>query len=124
MACNQVLYYLQERAIEHAVAPWCKVNGVSVVAYSPFGSGDFPAPSSPGGAVLQQVADRLGASARQLALQFLLRGSATFVIPKAPNADHASENARAAELILPEADLEAIGRAFPLGRVPSHLPML
>jgi len=24
MACNQVLYHLQERAIEHAVIPWCE----------------------------------------------------------------------------------------------------
>src|SRR6476646_485520 len=28
IACNQVLYHLQERAIEHAVIPWCKQNGV------------------------------------------------------------------------------------------------
>ena len=42
IACNQVLYHLQERAIEHAVIPWCKQNGVAVVAYSPFGHNDFP----------------------------------------------------------------------------------
>jgi diketogulonate reductase-like aldo/keto reductase len=24
IACNQVLYHLQERAIEHAVIPWCE----------------------------------------------------------------------------------------------------
>src|SRR5437016_3154499 len=41
-ACNQVLYHLKERAIEHAVIPWCEQHGVAVVAYSPFGSGDFP----------------------------------------------------------------------------------
>ena len=33
IACNQVLYHLQERAIEHAVIPWCERNGVAVVAY-------------------------------------------------------------------------------------------
>src|SRR5512140_3426967 len=37
IACNQVLYHLQERAIEHAVIPWCGQHGVAVVAYSPFG---------------------------------------------------------------------------------------
>ena len=46
IACNQVLYHLQERAIEHAVIPWCKQNGVAVVAYSPFGHNDFPKPGS------------------------------------------------------------------------------
>src|ERR1700722_12421973 len=35
-ACNQVLYHLQERAIEHAVLPWCQGRGIAVVAYTPF----------------------------------------------------------------------------------------
>ena len=32
IACNQVLYHLKERAIEHAVIPWCERHGVAVVA--------------------------------------------------------------------------------------------
>src|SRR5262249_33038323 len=40
LVCNQVLYHLQERALEHAVLPWCEKHGVAVVAYSPFGHGD------------------------------------------------------------------------------------
>ncbi len=50
IACNQVLYHLQERAIEHAVIPWCERHGVAVVAYSPFGHNDFPSPHSKEGA--------------------------------------------------------------------------
>src|SRR5262252_5225928 len=42
IACNQVLYHLGERAIEHDVIPWCKEHRIAVVAYSPFGSGQFP----------------------------------------------------------------------------------
>jgi len=45
IACNQVLYHLQERAIEHRVIPWCEAHGVSVVAYSPFGHDRFPPPA-------------------------------------------------------------------------------
>jgi diketogulonate reductase-like aldo/keto reductase len=37
IACNQVLYHLEERAIEHAVIPFCDEQGIAVVAYSPFG---------------------------------------------------------------------------------------
>mgnify|MGYP002682503041 CR=1 FL=1 len=55
IACNQVLYHLQERAIEHAVIPWCEQHGVAVVAYSPFGHNEFPSPRSPAGQVLQAV---------------------------------------------------------------------
>src|SRR5260370_13416277 len=46
IACNQVLYHLRERAIEHAVIPWCQQHGTAVVAYSPFGHHDFPQPHS------------------------------------------------------------------------------
>ena len=63
IACNQVLYHLQERAIEHAVIPWCEQHGVAVVAYSPFGHNDFPSPRSKGGEVLQAIADAHKASA-------------------------------------------------------------
>ena len=49
IACNQVLYHLRERAIEHAVIPWCRQHGTAVVAYSPFGHDDFPSPRSKAG---------------------------------------------------------------------------
>jgi len=65
IACNQVLYHLQERAIEHAVIPWCAQYGVAVVAYSPFGHNDFPSPRSKAGQALQTIADAHGASARR-----------------------------------------------------------
>jgi diketogulonate reductase-like aldo/keto reductase len=41
IACNQVLYHLQERSMEHAVIPWCEKHKVSVTAYSPFGPRQF-----------------------------------------------------------------------------------
>ena len=62
MACNQVLYHLKQRAIEHAVLPWCEERGVAVVGYSPFGHGDFPGPRSKGGRVLQEIAAAHGAT--------------------------------------------------------------
>src|SRR6202045_1077775 len=62
IACNQVLYHLQERAIEHAVIPWCAKHNVAVVAYSPFGHHDFPEPRSKGGELLQTIAKRHAAT--------------------------------------------------------------
>src|ERR1700743_2485335 len=105
IACNQVLYHLHERAIEHSVIPWCAKNGVAVVAYSPFGHNDFPQPRSAPGQVLQKIADAHGATARQVALAFLTRDELVFAIPKASSADHAAENAAAGKLTLSAADL-------------------
>src|SRR5579871_771705 len=108
IACNQVLYHLQERAIEHAVIPWCVKHGVAVVAYSPFGHNDFPNSRSKGGAVLQSIAKRHGVSTRQIALAFLARDAHVFPIPKASNAEHAAENAAAGDLVLSADDVAAL----------------
>jgi diketogulonate reductase-like aldo/keto reductase len=64
IACNQVLYHLKERAIEHAVIPWCERHKVAVVAYSPFGHDDFPSPQSKAGEALARIADAHRATPR------------------------------------------------------------
>jgi diketogulonate reductase-like aldo/keto reductase len=124
IACNQVLYHLQERAIEHAVIPWCEQHGVAVVAYSPFGHNDFPSPRSKAGEVVQVIADAHKASARQVALAFLTRASSVFAIPKASSAEHAADNAGAGDLKLSDSEIAAVDKAFPPGPKPRSLPML
>jgi diketogulonate reductase-like aldo/keto reductase len=123
IACNQVLYHLEERAIEHAVIPWCGKHKVAVVAYSPFGSGAFPSGNSAGGRVLSEIAKAHGVSPRQVALAFLTRAG-VFAIPKAASAAHAIDNAKAGDLKLTPAEIARIGDAFPLGRAPRGLPMI
>jgi diketogulonate reductase-like aldo/keto reductase len=124
IACNQVLYHLQERAIEHAVIPWCEAHGTAVVAYSPFGHNDFPDPGSKGGKTLQKIAQAHGATPRQVALAFLTRRSSVFAIPKASTAEHAADNAAAGELSLSHDEIAALDNAFPRGPKPRSLPML
>jgi diketogulonate reductase-like aldo/keto reductase len=124
MSCNQVLYHLEERAIEHAVLPWCEEHGIAVVAYSPFAHGDFPTPRSKGGRVLQEIADAHHATPRQVALRFLLRPPSVFTIPKASKSGHTADNAGAGELVLGEVELARIDAAFPVGRRPKELPVL
>jgi diketogulonate reductase-like aldo/keto reductase len=124
LACNQVLYHLQERAIEHAVLPWCEGHGVAVVAYSPFGHGHFPGPRTKGGRVLQEIAAAHGATPRQVALRFLVRRPSLFAIPKASTPEHAAENAGAGDLRLTEVELALIDEAFPRGPRPRALPMI
>jgi diketogulonate reductase-like aldo/keto reductase len=124
-ACNQVLYHLQERAIEHAVLPWCEKHGTAVVAYTPFGEtrGIFTG-RGPQAEVLHAIAAVHGATARQVALAFLLRHRHTFVIPKAAGISHVEENAAAGSLQLNEADLERIDAVFPRGKPRRGLPMI
>ncbi|MEI5666874.1 aldo/keto reductase [Bosea sp. CCNWLW174] len=124
IACNQVLYHLRERAIEHAMMPWCERNGVAVTAYSPFGQDDFPQVGSAQGKVLAEIAAAHGASPRQVALAFLTRNSGVFAIPKAAKPSHAQDNAGALKLELSAEDVARLDAAFPRGPKPRGLPML
>ncbi|MDP4021855.1 aldo/keto reductase [Methylobacterium sp. NEAU 140] len=124
IACNQVLYHLGERAIEHAVLPWCADHGVALVGYSPFGSGDFPEPSSPGGRVLDGIARSHGTTPYAVALAFLTRLATTFTIPKTGRPARAVENAGAGALHLGAAEIALIDAHFPRGPRPRMLPML
>lgn len=124
ITCNQVLYHLGERAIEHAVLPWCRRHGVAVVAYSPFGAGPFVDLDTPQGQVLVRIAERHGATPRQVALRFLLRDYSVLTIPKATQLAHLEDNAGAGKLQLETWELDEIDRAFGLGTAPSELPVM
>ena len=116
IACNQVLYHLGNRTIEHRVVPWCEKHGVAVVAYSPFGSA--PLPRSP---ALAEVAARYNATPHQIALAFLTRRPPVFAIPKSANVAHVDQLAQQVEL--DERAIATLDAAFPLGRW-HGLPML
>jgi diketogulonate reductase-like aldo/keto reductase len=125
-ACNQVLYHLRDRTIEHRVIPWCERRGVAVVAYSPLGSrdgfpGDRAGPEEPSGGgpsevrrALDRVAARLGATPRQVALAYLTRRPSVFAIPKTARPAHVDELAGADRVTLDEASIAEIEAAFPL----------
>lgn len=124
VACNQLLYWVGERAIEHRALPFCRERGIAVVAYSPLGSGRFPSPASRGGRALAEVGRRHGATARQVALGFLLREEGVLTIPRSADPDHVRENAAAADLVLDSDDLQRLDEAFPRGRWRRGIPVI
>jgi diketogulonate reductase-like aldo/keto reductase len=123
VACNQVLYHLGERHVAARELSWCRRHGIALVAYSPYGQGDFPEARSAGGRVLAEVARRRGATARQVALAFLLADPEVLVIPKASRVAHVEENAGAADVELDAQDVAELARAFPV-RARRELPTL
>lgn len=123
-ACNQVLYHLRERAIEHAVLPWCQRHGVAVTAYTPFGPGRFPDSRTAAGRALAEAARLEDVTPRQLALAFLARHAQVFPIPKASSIGHVEENAGAGTFTIGEEALRLLEEAFPRGPKPESLPMI
>lgn len=123
IACNQVLYHLGERGIERTLLPFCRERGIALVGYSPFGSGEFPAPHSAGGRILERLSARYAVTSRAIALAFLLRLDGTFTIPKAANPDHVRANARAAEIELDKSAIAELEAAFPMPEHDGQLAM-
>jgi len=115
IACNQVCYHLAERGVERKVIPWCQARDIAVVGYSPFATGHFVSPSSPGGRALAEVARRRRATPRQVALAFLSRLPGTFTIPKSSRPEHVRDNAGALDLTLGDEDVMTLEDAFPIG---------
>ena len=124
VACDQVLYHLEERAIEHAMLPFCRERGIAVVGYSPFGSGHFPSADSGGGRVLAEIAAERGVSPRAVALAFLVREPGTFIIPRSYDPDHVEANAAAGDLELTQEETARIDQAFPRGPRRQGVPIL
>ncbi|HET6299347.1 MAG TPA: oxidoreductase [Kribbella sp.] len=104
----QNLYNLANRA-DDALVDRCAAEGIAYASFFPLG-GFSPLQSE----TLTKVAARVGASAQQVALAWLLQRSATTVlIPGTSSVAHLRENFAAASLVLPEdaiAELDTIGK--------------
>lgn len=114
LVCNQVIYHLNNRVIEHRVKPYCDRHHITVMAYSPLGDGDFPLPGSKERATLDAVGAKYGKTAYQVALSWLTAQGNVVAIPKAATPSHAVENALAGDLELSADDIRKIDQAFPV----------
>lgn len=121
-ACDQVLYHLEERAIEHAVLPACARVGAALVAYSPFGSSARPWGDKRD--ALEAIGRKYGVGPHAVALAWLLRDPSVFVIPKTSTPAHVDANAAAGDLQLADDDVAAIDRLFPRGPRTPGVPTL
>lgn len=107
-AANQVYYSVTRRGIEFDLLPALRRQRMPLMAYCPIDAG-----AAAGNAALAAIGKRIGASAAQVALAFVLRHPNVIAIPKAVRAEHQRENLAAASLTLDAEALAAIDRAYP-----------
>jgi diketogulonate reductase-like aldo/keto reductase len=118
-ATNQVLYNLTRRGIEYDLLPWQRERRIPTMAYSPIEQGRML-----NHAELRKIAAGRGVTAAQVALAWLLRQPDMIVIPKATSLAHLRENVAALDLVLTDADLTGLDRAFPPPKKAAPLSML
>ncbi|MDM7914297.1 MAG: aldo/keto reductase [Candidatus Eisenbacteria bacterium] len=126
IACNQVLYNLEQRGIEHELLPACRALGIAVVGYTPLGArhalGAKGEKDGASAGVLRRIGEAHGVTPAAVALAFLVREEPLFTIPMSANAAHVEENATAGDLVLSPEEIAEIDRAFPRGKKPRSLP--
>lgn len=118
LACDQVLYNLNERGPEAHVLPYCASHDIALVGYTPFGRGRFPRTQAKEDGVLGRIAHAHSKTVRQVILNFLTRDPQLFAIPKASRVEHVEENAGAIGWQLTAQELAEIDAAFPVREGP------
>lgn len=119
VATDQVLYNLARRGIEWDLLPWCAERRIPLMAYSPIEQARLlEAPR------LQELAARIGCSAAQLALAWVLSRPGVIAIPKAGQLAHVDENYGALDCPLTPEVLRELDAIFPPPRRARPLEML
>jgi diketogulonate reductase-like aldo/keto reductase len=119
IATNQVLYNLTRRGIELNLLPWCRQEGIPIMAYSPIEQGRLL-----DSRILKTIAQDRGVTAAQVALAWLLQQDDVIVIPKSSRIDHVEQNRAALDIKLSAEELAALDNAFPVPTRPVPLQML
>jgi aryl-alcohol dehydrogenase-like predicted oxidoreductase len=97
-------YNLVDRQSE-AVLDYCEKHGIGFIPWFPLAAGSLVGP----GSTLNEIAQRLKASAGQVALAWLLKRSQVMLpIPGTGSVEHLQENVAAAALVLTDADFAAL----------------
>ncbi|MDH4573714.1 aldo/keto reductase [Salinicola acroporae] len=131
-ATNQVLYHLGSRGIEVDVIPWMQDHHIPVMAYCPLAQGGRLRAKLLSSTVVNEIADKHGASAAQILLAWTIRpiGShregprSVVAIPKASTLAHVDANAAALNIELDDDDLTRLDDAFPAPREPVSLDIV
>lgn len=116
---NQVLYNLTRRGIEWELLPWCREQGIPIMAYSPVEQGRLLKNRQ-----LQAIAQQIGISPAQLAIAWLLHQENVVVIPKSSTIAHVEQNRAALDLQLSPEVLHELDTIFPPPKKPVALEML
>ena len=105
VVANQVRYNLIDRTIEQALLPYCRANGITVIAYCPLARGlDRVRDCDPSG-VIEELARMTNKSPAQVVINWCLCQAGVVAIPKGNSSAHIIDNCGASDWRLSETQL-------------------
>ena len=108
LASTQMSYSLLHRGIEKDIIPYCRREGIAVLAYFPLGHGKLAGEKEK----LRVFCEKYSKNPAQVALNWLTSQQNVFPIPRAANPVHVKENLEASGWRLSAQDLQEIDRIF------------
>ena len=109
LASTQMSYSLLHREIEKDIIPYCRREGIAVLAYFPLGHGKLAGEKER----LRVFCEKYSKSPAQVALNWLTSQPNVFPIPRAANPVHVKENLGASGWRLSAQDLQELDKVFP-----------
>ena len=107
LASTQMPYHLADRRMEREVLPYCRKEGMALLAYYPLGHGRLASNGA-----LSSLGQKYGKSAPQVALNWLLSQENVFPIPRASSAAHVAEDVGAAGWTMSDDDRSRLEESF------------
>jgi diketogulonate reductase-like aldo/keto reductase len=116
IVANQVLYNLNRRDIERDLLPYCQEQGITIIAYTPLDDGRLADPARArrhrGMQTLAQVAQEVGKTPAQVALNWCTSRPGVIAIPKSNSLTRTAENCAASGWRLSPEQVQRLDAAF------------
>jgi diketogulonate reductase-like aldo/keto reductase len=113
---NQVLYNLNSRDIEQDLLPYCEKHHITIIAYTPLDNGGLATRSrvfrSQKMRILERIANELGKTMAQVALNWCISRPNVIAIPKSNSIERTIENCQASGWRLSLEQIRLLNRAF------------
>ena len=103
LVSNQVEYSIANRSVEKDVLPFCKREGITLIAYSPLARGAIPESQVP--SVLRQ---KYRMTPAQVMLNWVTRDERVVAIPKSAHVGHVEENASSVSVRFAQSEYDTI----------------
>lgn len=108
LTSTQMEYSLVHRDIEKDILPYCRENGIAVLAYRPLGHGRLATEQTK----LKRLCEKYAKTSAQIALKWLSSQPNVFPIPRASNVPHVNEDLGVSGWRMEEGDLRDLDRLF------------
>lgn len=112
IAANEIRYNLLDRDAERDILPYAEREGITIIAYSPLGTGSILRPGSKEYKLLDEIGRKYNKTPAQVLLNWVISKPNVVAIPKAARLEHMKENVGAMGWRLDEDDIKKLEQLY------------